>query len=71
MKAFEVQQEKKNKIKRVLLFCVWGFHPLPPFFFEGCDTNQLDTQIRGDLISPLAQLKQAHRSRGDVLARYY
>lgn len=62
MWAFEVQQQKK-KIKRVLLFCVWDF---PPFllFSWTMRYNQLDTQIRGDLISPLAQLKQDHHLQG-------
>lgn len=43
------------------MFCVGFF---PPFFSEQCDTNQLDTQIRGDLISPLAPLKQDHHWEG-------
>lgn len=65
--SFWSPARKKNKEGFVVL-CAGFF---PPFFFERCDTNQLDTQIRGDLISPLAQLKQDHHLQGDVLARYY
>lgn len=60
---------EKKKIKRVLLGLCGVFYPLS-LFPERCDTNQLDTQIRGDLISPLG-LKQDHHLGGDVLARYH
>lgn len=59
----------KKNIKRVLLGLCGVFYPLS-LFPERCDTNQLDTQIRGDLISPLG-LKQDHHLGGDVLPRYH